>query len=234
MSEKKVAIVQSNYIPWKGYFDIINKADIFVIYDNVQYTKRDWRSRNKIKTPRGLEWISIPIQVKGKRHQNICDAQVVDDKWRPKHWHAIYHNYHKAAYFDEYSKIFEELYLEDNQAYLSQINRAFIIAICQIMGIKTLFQNSNEFDVTGERSERLLNICKACNATHYISGPAAKSYLDESLFTANKIKVEWMDYKNYPEYSQLYDGFEHEVSVIDLIFNEGPNAIKFLNSYLEM
>ena len=231
MSETKVAIVQSNYIPWKGYFDIINKADIFVQYDNVQYTKRDWRNRNRIKTSAGLAWISIPIQVKGKRYQNICEAQVVDDKWRAKHWHAIYQNYHKAAHFDSYYKLFEHLYLEEHQTYLSQINRAFILAICELMSIKTLFLNADEFDVGGEKSKRLMNICKACDATHYISGPAAKSYLDESMFVKNNIKVEWMDYKDYPEYTQLYDGFEHEVSIIDLIFNEGPNAIKFLNSY---
>ncbi len=234
MHKRKVAIIQSNYIPWKGYFDIINKADIFVIGDDVQYTHGDWRNRNKIKTFTGLKWISIPIQVKGKTDQKICAAEVVDDKWRTKHWQAIYNNYHKTTYFDAYSKLFERLYLEGNQVYLSQINHAFILLICKIMGIQTIIRNSDEFNVSGEKSDRLINICKACDASHYISGPAAKSYLNESLFVKNKIKLEWMDYADYPEYTQLYNGFEHEVSIIDLIFNEGPDAIKFLKSYQDM
>ena len=119
---KKAAIVQSNYIPWKGYFDLINKVDEFILYDNVQYTRRDWRNRNKIKTPNGLMWLTIPVEVKGNYLQKVKDTVIGNPKWNREHWQAIIHNYAKAKYFKDYKALFEDLYLGMQERYLSIIN----------------------------------------------------------------------------------------------------------------
>lgn len=228
---KKIAILQSNYIPWKGYFDLINMVDEFVLYDDMQYTRRDWRNRNKIKTPNGLAWLTIPVEVKGKYFQKINETKISEKDWAKKHWQSIVHNYSKAKYFKEYKEIFEELYLGCDEEYLSQINYKFITAINEILRIKTKIRWSSEFELVDGQTEKLLGICKDCAADIYLSGPAAKDYLDESLFEAENIKVEWMNYGGYLEYEQLFPPFEHGVSILDLIFNEGPNATKFMKSF---
>ena len=231
MSEKRIAILQSNYIPWKGYFDLINLVDEFIIYDDMQYTKRDWRNRNKIKTPQGLKWLTIPVEVKGKYYQKINETKISNQEWGKNHWIQIVQNYKKTPYFKEYQAIFEELYLNSNEEYLSKINYNFIKVINHILNIKTKIKYSSEFDLVDGKSERLLGICKDCNADIYLSGPAAKGYLDEKLFEEEGIKVQWMDYSNYPTYNQLYPPFEHSVTILDLIFNEGSNATKFMKSF---
>ncbi len=229
---KKVAIIQSNYIPWKGYFDIINMVDEFILYDDAQYTRRDWRNRNKIKTPQGLLWLTIPVIVKGKYFQKIRDVKIADKNWAKKHWKAIKLNYSKAKYFKDYKDFFEELYLSSKEEYLSEINYKFIIAINHLLGIKTKIRWSSEFILHGDKSEKLLSICKQCNANIYLSGPAAKSYLDVALFEKENIQVEWMDYSGYKEYEQLYPPFEHGVSIIDLIFNVGPHFKHYMKSFI--
>ena len=222
---KKISISQSNYIPWLGYFDLINRVDEFILYDDVQYTRRDWRNRNKIKTPKGLKWLTIPVDVKGKYFQRINETKISDKDWAVKHWQQIKQNYAKAKNFKKYKDIFEELYLNCNEEYLSEINHKFIIAINQILGIKTKVRFSSEFEIYGNRTEKLINICKQSNARIYISGPAARSYFDEQLAKKENIQVKWMNYDNYKEYEQLYPPFEHRVTILDLIFN--TDAIKF-------
>lgn len=225
---KKVLITQSNYIPWKGYFDAINLVDTVILYDEMQYTKRDWRNRNKIKTANGLQWLTIPVRVKGKYFQKINETEVVDQKWREKHWSSIMLNYKKATYFKDYASYFEDLYMNDHATFLSEINYLFIRKINGILGINTPIYWSREFEIKGDKTEKLLNLCIDVNATDYYSGPAAKNYLDTDLFEAEGIRVNWLDYSNYPIYTQLYDDFEHGVSIIDLIFNEGPNAKQYM------
>lgn len=229
---KKVAILQSNYIPWKGYFDLINQVDEFILYDDMQYTRRDWRNRNKMKTPQGLKWLTIPVDVKGKYFQKINETKVSDRNWAKNHWLQIKQNYSKAKYFKEYKNVFEELYLNCNEEYLSQINYKFIAAINKILDINTKIRWSSEFDLVDGQTERLLGICKDCEADVYVSGPAAKDYLDESLAKKENIQVEWMGYSGYDEYEQLYPPFEHGVTILDLIFNEGPNATKYMRSFV--
>jgi len=229
--DHKIAILQSNYIPWKGYFDIINSVDEFVIYDDVQYTRRDWRNRNKILTPRGLQWLTIPVKVKGKYFQNINETQIKDKKWAQKHWNTLLQHYNKAPYFSFYNKFFENLYIECSDCFLSNINYKFITAINKILGISTPLKWSSEYNACGNPSERLIDICKKAGASTYLSGLSAKAYLDTDLFTKEGIRVEWVDYKGYPEYTQLYAPFEHGVTVLDLIFNEGPNAKKFMKTF---
>ncbi len=228
---KKVAIIQSNYIPWRGYFDIINRVDEFILYDDAQYTRRDWRNRNKIKTPNGLEWLTIPVEVKGKYNQKIKDTVINDSNWAKKHWITIKHNYNKAKFFRKFKYLFEELYLDCEEKNLSAINIRFINAINRLFGINTKMSWSMDYDLDfEERTETLVALCKQANAKIYLSGPKAKDYMDEDLFKREGINVEWMDYSNYPEYSQLYPPFKNDVSIIDLIFNEGENAQQFIKS----
>lgn len=228
---KRIAILQSNYIPWKGYFDLINMVDEFVLYDDMQYTRRDWRNRNKIKTSQGLKWLTIPVDVKGKYFQTINETKVSDKDWAKNHWQQIKQNYSKAKYFKDYKDVFENLYLNCQEEYLSHINYKFITTINEILEIKTKIRCSSEFELINGQTEKLLCICKDCNADVYLSGPAAKDYFDEDLAKRENIQVEWMDYSGYKEYDQLFPPFEHGVSILDLIFNEGLNAPKFMKSF---
>jgi hypothetical protein len=228
---KKVAIVQSNYIPWKGYFDLINLVDEFILFDDMQYTRRDWRNRNIIKTPTGPKWLTIPVEVKGKYLQKINDTTISDPSWRKKHWTTIVHNYSKAQYFLTYKDLFEKLYLDSEERFLSQINYRFLSAICDLLGIKTKISWSTNYNSIAGKTERLVDLCKQSGATVYISGPAAKSYLDEELFRREDIALRYMDYGQYPEYTQLSQPFEHRVSIVDLILNTGPEATKYMKSF---
>jgi WbqC-like protein family len=228
---KKIAILQSNYIPWKGYFDIINSVDEFVLYDDVQYTKRDWRNRNKIKTANGLLWLTIPVNIKGKYYQKINETTISGNEWRLKHWQSIKNNYSNSSYFKNYKEIFERLFLDSDEKNLSKVNYTFITEINKILGINTKISWSTDFIVEGDKTDRLLNVCKELKATEYVSGPSAMSYLKTQLFDAESIKVSWIDYSGYSNYNQLFPPFEHAVSIIDLIFNEGENAKKFMKSF---
>jgi hypothetical protein len=228
---KKAAIVQSNYIPWKGYFDMINLVDEFILFDDAQYTKRDWRNRNKIKTANGVKWLTIPVEVKGNYFQKIKDATISDSGWNLKHWNAIVHSYSRASYFGKYKEVFEELYLACTEKYLSRINHRFLVAVNKLLGIETKITWSMSYRLLEGKTERLIDICKQCGADTYLSGPAAKGYLDEEMFKKEAIRLNYMDYSCYRKYSQIYPPFDHFVSIIDLIFNEGPNTPKFMKSY---
>jgi len=230
MINKKVAILQSNYIPWKGYFDLINLVDEFIIYDDVQYTKNDWRNRNKILTHNGVQWLTIPVKQE-KLNQKINETKVFDKRWNIKHWRTLQQNYSKASYFEHYKYALEHLYLTTNTEYLSQINYLFITEICKQLEIKTKITWSDQYNYGLGKTERLVQLVQATGGNEYISGPAAKEYLNEKLFRNAGIKVTWMDYSGYPEYHQLHAPFEHNVSILDLIFSEGPNASKFLKSF---
>lgn len=228
---KKIAISQSNYIPWKGYFDGINTVEEFVLYDDMQYTRRDWRNRNKIKTKDGIKWLSIPVEVKGKYFQKINETKVSDMGWARDHWNTIIHNYRKAPYFELYKDFFEDLYLNTNEEYLSRINYRFLTAICGLLDIRTKFLWSSEFELLEDRNERLLDICKKREATDYYTGPSSQFYMDEALFSQQGVTVHYFDNSGYPEYTQQHGEFDHAVSIIDLLFNEGPNAKNFMKSF---
>lgn len=197
----------------------------------MQYTRRDWRNRNRIKTAQGIKWLTIPVKVKNQYYQKIKDTVVSDPKWNIKHWKTICHNYSKAQFFHEYKDFFEELYLGLNEQYLSQINYKLLAVICEILGIDTKISWSMDYQLKEGKSEKLFHLCKQAGAIEYISGPSAKGYIDEKLFRSESIALRYMDYSDYPEYNQLYPPFEHTVSIIDLIFNEGNNAPKYLRSF---
>lgn len=231
MTGKKIAILQSNYIPWKGYFDIIAAVDEFIFYDEMQYTKNDWRNRNKIKSPNGLHWLSIPVATKGhiSNDVRIMDAKIVDKGWANSHWNTIKQFYKKAPYFKDYAELFERLYAEcAGEELLCKVNYRFIFAICEILGIKTKLSFSQDYGLIEGKTERLVDLVQKAGGTEYLSGPSAKDYIVPELFENAGIKLTWMDYTGYPEYPQLYPPFEHGVSVLDLIFNCGPDARKYM------
>jgi hypothetical protein len=228
LDQKKIIITQSNYIPWKGYFDSIAGTNVFVVYDDMQYTKRDWRNRNLVKTPMGLKWLTVPVEVSGKYFQKIKDTKIADKSWPKTHWAFLKQNYKTASAYKEVSDWIENLYLNCNFEYLTDVNMHFISEINTFLDISTEIRHSSEFDLADEKTERLVKICKVLNATDYFSGPAAKAYMDESSFYKEGVNIHYWDYSNYPEYRQLYPPFEHGVSILDLIFSEGHNAKKFL------
>ncbi|MCL6294673.1 WbqC family protein [Jejuia spongiicola] len=221
-----VSILQSNYIPWKGYFDIIAKSDIFVIYDEVQYTKNDWRNRNIIKTQNGNQWLTIAVKQE-YLGQKIYETKVFKTNWAKKHVSTLRANYAKAPFFKDYKDEIFKVY-ENASSNLSEVNNAFIKVICSILKINTKIIDSRTLSLKGDRQERLINACKYLGADTYLSGPAAKNYIKPSFFEEHAIKLEWMDYSDYIEYNQLHPPFEHGVTILDLIFNEGPNARHFL------
>jgi hypothetical protein len=228
MGGKTIAIVQSNYIPWKGYFDLIRSVDEFILFDNLQYTRRDWRNRNAILTPSGVCWLTIPVESKGKYFQKIRDTVVSNPRWATDHWKSIVHFYSRAPFFRMYRERLEELYGGTKTKYLSEINYRFLTAFCAMLGITTRITWSTDYEPGEGRTGRLVSLCKQTGADRYLSGPSARGYLDETLFAAEGIAVEYFDYSGYPEYPQLHTPFRHAVSAIDLILNTGPCAPVFL------
>ena len=219
---KKVAILQSNYIPWKGYFDMIASVDEFILYDDVQFTKNDWRNRNRIKTPQGTQWITIPVGQDIDRL--IRDVHLKDSQWQIKHWKILESNYCRSSHFSEIAELIKPMYHEREHRNLSALNREFIQVVCNFLRINTKISNSWDYDLKPGRSERLVDLCEQVGATEYISGPAAKGYLKENLFSEIGVNVVWFDYSGYPEYRQLWGNFVHSVSIVDLLFNCGSNS----------
>ena len=225
----KVAINQSNYISWKGYFDMIKSVDLFILYDDVQYTRRDWRNRNKIKTAHGLKWLTIPVNVKGKYFQKINETTISDKKWNLNHLKTIKGCYSKTQYFEDVIPLVEHLYTTANHERISEINFHFITGICDYLGINTKIVFSSEYNLSEQRkNERLIDICKQAGAKEYISGPLAKDYIVKDKFDEAGIKLTWMNYDDYLEYPQLHGDFVHKVSILDVLFNCGKKTIDFI------
>jgi WbqC-like protein family len=228
---KKVAIVQSNYIPWKGYFDLINSVDEFILLDEVQFTRRDWRNRNRIKTPEGPVWLTIPVRVKGKYFQKISETEVSDPGWAEHHWKTLTANYGRAPHFSAFCEVLERSYLGCNESHLSLINRRFLDAICQILGIGTRIVDSAAYGLVEGKTERLVSLCTQASADVYVSGPAAKAYIEEEIFRQAGITVEYFDYSDYPEYPQSHPPFEHAVTILDLLFHTGSRATEYMKTF---
>ena len=229
---KRVAILQSNYIPWKGYFHMMKLADEFVLYDDVQFTKNDWRNRNKIKTPQGLKWLTIPIPKKiSHMETKICDVIIEDSFWPEKHWAAIETNYKSAPCFSPMALTIRKMYEEAaTKKYLSEINYIFLNGIAKLLNITTRLTWSVDYNACGAKTERLLDILKKTEAKKYLSGPSAKNYIEENKFRDSGIDLEWMKYE-CPEYEQLYPPFEHEVSVLDMLFHVGTNIFSTVQDF---
>ncbi|MEO8855753.1 MAG: WbqC family protein [Burkholderiaceae bacterium] len=225
---KKIAILQSNYIPWKGYFDLIASVDEFILYDDMQYTRRDWRNRNLIKTPRGLQWLTVPVQVKGKYHQRIRDTALEGKEWSAQHWKALLQNYSRAPHFREIAQWLEPLYLAQSDSYLSTLNRRFIEEVCRYLGINTVISNSWDYALTDGKTERLADLCVQAGGTHYISGPAAREYIRPEVFVQRGVQLIWFDYSGYVQYPQLWGDFAHGVTILDLLLNCGNRSSQWM------
>ncbi len=224
----KVVANQSNYLPWKGYFDLIHDADLFVFYDDVQYTKNDWRNRNKIKTPNGRQWLTIPLGA--HQHGRINQVTLpLDRAWLATHWRLLEKNYRATPHFSRYESFFREVYTRRLWTRLAELNQFLITTIArEFLGIATEFIDSTRFGLTSHKQQRILDLLEAVGAHTYISGPAAKGYLDETCFQAKGIALIWKDYAGYPEYPQFHPPFEHAVSIVDLLFQTGPSATHYI------
>lgn len=222
---KRVAIVQSNYIPWKGYFDLIRACDEFVLYDEVQYTRRDWRNRNRIKTAQGTKWLTIPVQTKGRYDQRIDETLVDGIHWAEKHLRTIEQAHASAPFYAELGEPLAQVYSSMRSGErLSDINRRMIDLCCGLLGITTRISWSSDFQTAVGRNERLIGLCHAVGADTYLSGPAAAGYLDVERFAEEGISVEFASYAGYRPYPQIHGSFEHGVSVLDLLANVGTSA----------
>jgi WbqC-like protein len=220
---RRVAIGQSNYLPWKGYFDLIHDVDVFVFLDDVQFTKNDWRNRNRVKTPAGTQWLTIPVGT--NLHRRVCDVTLDDSRWAARHWKTLGHLYGKAPFFHRYRPLLEHVYLERRWRTLSELNQFVIRSLCRDhLNIQTTFLSSTEVSCRGRREERVIALLKALDAELYISGPRGQAYLDERRFRQEGIELQWKSYAGYPEYPQWHPPFEHAVTILDLLFHTGPEA----------
>lgn len=224
----RIGILQPGYIPWLGFFEQMYKSDVFVIYDDVQYDKESWRNRNRIKTANGVQWLTVPVIVRFEDAPLINDIKI-DNKlnWRKKHLHSIKQNYSKVAYFKKYIDIFEEAYSKKWQ-YLVDIDMHFILELSVLLGIDcNKIVRSSTLNISGDKIERLIEICKLFKADTFYEGAAGKNYIDDSQFARNGIKVEYQDYK-HPAYRQLHGDFVPYLSVVDLLFNHGEESLAIL------
>jgi hypothetical protein len=229
---KRVAIIQSNYIPWKGYFDIIHDVDLFIFHDDLQYTKNDWRNRNKIKTPQGAVWLTIPVGV----HEDklICEVELREKGWAKKHWRMLQQFYSKAPHFHRYKEFFQHVYLEREWLLLSDLNQFLIQHIArEFLGIQTVFRDSRDYQLQEKKLDRVLELLTKAEADGYVSGPSAKNYIDEHCFQEKKIQLIWKEYSNYPEYTQFFPPFNHFVTILDLLFHVGPEAPYYIWDWRE-
>jgi hypothetical protein len=224
----RIAIIQSCYVPWKGFFDLIGQCDQYVIFDSAQFVKRHWHNRNQIKTARGLQWLTIPVVTKGRYEQPIDEVEVAE-QWADKHWRAIELAYRRASFFAPFADRIRGWYERaEKERRLTDINTLILSEIVALLGFGTKIVRDTAYPVAGRKTERLLEIAVAAGADEYLSGPSARTYLDEDLLRRAGVAVKWMRYEGYPEYPQLHGAFEHAVSVLDVIFNVGTDAPRYI------
>ncbi len=225
----RCVILQPSYIPWRGYFDLIRKADVFIFYDDVQYDKHGWRNRNRIKTPQGSRWLTIPVRSRGaiSGHVPIDQVSMSSEEWAGEHLATLQRVYGAAPYFDLYRQWLDQTYA-DPPRMLAEFTIASTIGLASLLGITTTrFLRSSQFAVSGKKTDRLIELLRQVGATHYLSGPSARDYLEPQKFADAGVTLEWMAY-DYPEYPQLYPPFDPQVSVLDLLFMTGPDAPRFI------
>lgn len=219
-------MLQSNYIPWKGYFDLIHDADQFIFYDEVKYTKNDWRNRNKIYTKNGLQWLSIPVDSHFV-NRKISEVIFRNDSWQELHYKSLTFGYRSAPYFMQLDELVNDYLVEKKWSYLKDLNQYLIKKISEKIGIRTVFKDSAVFNLEGDRIHRLLNLLIQANASEYISGPSARGYIEPhiDLFNKYNIKVTFKQYPEYKTYKQLCLPFEQHVSIIDMVAHIEWNEI---------
>lgn len=230
---RTVVVTQSNYLPWRGWFDMVRQSDALVLLDSVQFTRRDWRNRNRIKTARGPAWLTIPVEAKGRFEQAVDETRI-SAPWAETHLRGIALAYARAPHAAEVLPWLEaQLRGVADEPMLSRVNEALISAFCARLGIAVPIRRDGDLLPREalpalDPSERLAALAEAAGGTRYLSGPAARAYLDPAPFARRGIEVAWMDYAGYPDYPQLWGGFEPAVSVVDLMLNMGPDAPRYL------
>ena len=230
----KVAMMQPDYIPWKGIFDLIHRVDKFVFYDDVQYTTRDWRNRNVVPSQSGAVWLTVPVLSKGKREQLIKDVVInPNQNWQKKHFRTLELTYAKAPFFSQYRYLLEDFYLSRRWENLSEFDIYTTCRICEILGIRTEFYKASDLNCSGSKDgEKVIKICKKLNCDYFINGPASKKFMNERQFDAADIQLDYIEY-TYPEYRQMTRPFCHNVSVLDLLFNTGDDAPYYIWGWRE-
>jgi hypothetical protein len=227
-----VSIAQPAYLPWLGYFDRVVKSDLAVVLDSVQIerkTKTAFSNRNRIRTSSGWSWLSIPLATAGLGQPLIRNVKVDNTlPWKAKHWKSLCHSYSRAKYFKEYSNWLEGFYQSDLLLLTDVLSRSTEY-LMQSLGIETQMVSSSRLNVPGSKSELVLNICKAVGATVYLSGPFGRDYLDVASFRESGIELKFHDYI-HPVYIQAYPGFASHLSIVDLLFNYGPNSLGILSN----
>jgi len=224
---KTVVILQPSYLPWLGFFDQLYQSDVFVVYDDVQYDKNGWRNRNRIKTERGAQWLTVPVYIKNKPKINEV---MIDNKndWPQKHLQAIKTNYGKSPYFKKYYDGFSQILLKKHERLLD-LNLELIEFFAKELGIEREICLSSKLNVGGEKISRLINICKHLGADRFFEGAAGKNYIQKEEFDKSGVRIDFQDYQ-HPVYRQLFGDFAPYLSIIDLLFNEGENSLKIILS----
>ena len=218
----RVAIIQSCYIPWKGFFDLIGRCDTYVIYDTVDFSKGHWHNRNRIKRIGGDPWLTIPVKTANRLGQPM-DEVTVAGQWADRHWSMLEQSYRRSPYFASEAPAVRDLFQHlSGETLLTTINETFIRWLSSRLGLPTKIVRDRELSFSGDRNEKLIALCQSLGATTYLSGPSAKGYLDTAAFARAGIAVEWMIYGPYPEYPQPHGPFEHQVTVLDTLFCCGP------------
>lgn len=223
----RAGVIQSVYAPWRGYFDLMAQVDVFVLYDDVQYSKNSWRNRNRLKTAEGLAWMTVPVR--GRLSQAIDEVEIDGEEWIDRHRLLLERSLGPAPYFAEARRLFEETVGRGGFVHLSDLNRRLIGALCGYLGVKTPIESARPFAPKGRSTERLVDLLSKLGATTYVSGPSGRDYLDHALFERAGISLEYKTY-DYDPYPQLWGDFEGGVSVFDLIANEGLRAGSLLRS----
>src|SRR3989339_466388 len=216
-----LSVHQPQYLPWIGYFDKIIHSDAFIFLDNVQYKKREFQNRNKIRTKENWIWLTLPVITKDRFYQKISDVEINNETdWAADHLKSIEYNYAHAPFFKQYHELFRDIYSRKWQK-LSEINVHIINLLMNLYGIRTPISFESSLAVTTTSSMRIIDICKKVGADTYLSGAGGKAYIDEELFRQNNIKLVYQEFK-HPVYPQQWEGFEPFMSIIDHLFNRGP------------
>jgi len=228
-----VSIMQPAYLPWLGYFDRIARSDLHIVLDQVQAdlsSKTKFANRNKVRTATGWTWLTVPLNTKGLHHEKYLHTLEIvgESDWASRHWATMRLNYARAPYFSEHKAFFESVYARPWRR-LSELNRVTNLYLLDALGIRRKILYGSEMTVTGKKDELILNLCKAVEATTYISGPFGRDYLHESEFHDVGIEVRYHEYR-HPTYPQTYSGFEPYMSVVDLLFNCGPDSLRILTN----
>jgi hypothetical protein len=220
-----ITIHQPQYLPWLGYLDKIDKADVFVLLDNVQFKKNEWQNRNRIKTAQGCQWITVPVLY--RLPEKINEVRINNKtNWSRKHLQALITNYSKSTYFDNYKSFFEDIFSRSWDR-LVDINIEIIKFLISALELKTRLVMASDLKLREEPTERLIDICKTLNGNKYLAGKDGNKYMNLELFDKEGIEVIFHDFK-HPVYNQLFGDFEPYLSAIDLLFNCGDNSLEIL------